>query len=134
MYFPILSSLLFVLTTTQLYTIELDIRKREPISPSSTLLGKLTIHISPELNNVDADIDPYLDDLISPSDFTSSQPLVLEFVVTNTNHPEYGNHVFMTAVDEIITQPHGQKIAIVMGSDREKPSINSISYVQVRAM
>ena len=38
----------------------------------------------------------------------------------------------MTSVDEISSEPHGQKIAIIMGPHQDSPSINAINYVQVR--
>ena len=44
----------------QLYTIELDIRKREATSTNSILLGKLTLQLSANSPNIDSDIDPYV--------------------------------------------------------------------------
>lgn len=38
----------------------------------------------------------------------------------------------MTAVDEIASEPHGQKIAIVLGLDQSRKDIVSINYVQVK--
>jgi hypothetical protein len=38
----------------------------------------------------------------------------------------------MTAVDEIASEPHGQKIAIVLGLDQNRKDIVSINYVQVK--
>ena len=37
----------------------------------------------------------------------------------------------MTSVDEIISEPHGQKIAIILGPSNEGIAINAINYVQV---
>jgi hypothetical protein len=37
----------------------------------------------------------------------------------------------MTAVDEIASEPHGQKIAIVLGLDQSRKDIVAINYVQV---
>jgi hypothetical protein len=37
----------------------------------------------------------------------------------------------MTSIDEINTEPHGQKISIITGLDQNTLNINSINYVQV---
>lgn len=37
----------------------------------------------------------------------------------------------MTAVDEITSEAHGQKIAIVLGLDQSRKDIVAINYVQV---
>ena len=51
-----------------------------------------------------------------------------------TDIPEYKDRVYMTSVDEISNEPHGQKIAILLGPHEDSPSINAINYVQVSQM
>ena len=55
----------------------------------------------------------------------------MEFTCVDTDIPLYKDRVYLTAVDELVLEPHGQKIAVVLGPSKETISINSINYVQV---
>ena len=55
----------------------------------------------------------------------------MEFVCVDTDLEQYKNKMFMTSVDEISLEPHGQKIAIVLGPSTDTISINAINYIQV---
>jgi hypothetical protein len=55
----------------------------------------------------------------------------MEFICIKSNSQEYKDKVYMTSIDEINSDPHGQKIVIVAGFDPQHLSINTINYVQV---
>lgn len=55
----------------------------------------------------------------------------MEFVAVKSNSPAYQGRVYMTSIDELNEEPHGQKISIITGLDQHNLQINSINYVQV---
>ncbi len=55
----------------------------------------------------------------------------MEFVAVKSNSADYKDKVYMTSIDEINQEPHGQKISIITGLDQNQLNINSINYVQV---
>ena len=122
---------LLPLLYTQRSFAEFEIRKRHTSNDQAISVGKLTLHFLPPHNSVEPEITTYLDQLISENDFTGNHQAILEFACVETDIPEYKDRTYMTSVDEITHEPHGQKIAIVLGPHQDSPSINAINYVQV---
>ena len=73
-----------------------------------------------------------MDELISESDFEGNNQAILEFVCIDTDITEFKDRVYLTSVDEISSEPHGQKISLILGPHTGTISINAINYVQVK--
>lgn len=119
------------LVVGQKETTTFEMRKRHPNWDNSVLLGKLTVTALHMHGTVEAYLDTFHSELVSSADFEDDSPVIIEFIPLNSN-TTYRDCIFMTSVDQLAPQPHGQKIAIIMGSDRNALAINSINYVQVR--
>jgi hypothetical protein len=118
------------LALSQKETTTFEMRKRHPNWDNSVLLGKLTVTALHMHGTVEAYLDTFHTELVSAADFEDDSPVIIEFIPLNSN-ATYRDSIFMTSVDELAPPPHGQKIAIIMGSDRNALAINSINYVQV---
>lgn len=94
-------------------------------------MGKLLVRIFQQERMIEAEVEPYLEQFLLPQDFQEGTPVLLEFQpLPNTPQP-YAQRSFLTAVDEINSSPHGQKIAIITGADPHRLSISAINYIQV---
>ena len=110
---------------------EFEIRKRSTSGDKSVAVGKLSLNFVQAYNSIEPSVRSYMDELITEDDFGGNHQAILEFVCIETDLPEYKDRVYMTSVDELSSEPHGQKIAIILGPHTESSSINSINYVQV---
>lgn len=64
---------------------------------------------------VEAYLDTHLQELINQEDFKGGHQAILEFICVDSDLPNYKDRVYMTSVDEISSEPHGQKISIILG-------------------
>lgn len=66
---------------------QFEIRKRHTSNDQAIPVGKLTLHFIPPHNSVEPEIETYLDQLISESDFTGNHQAILEFACVETDLP-----------------------------------------------
>jgi hypothetical protein len=110
---------------------EFEIRKKHTSGDKATAVGKLNLNFLQTYNTLEPEIRTYLDELITEEDFKEGHQAIIEFVCVDTDIPEYKNRIYTTSVDEISSEPHGQKIAIILGPHSDSIAINAINYVQV---
>lgn len=87
--------------------------------------------ISQERRSIESEVEAYTSEFLTENDFDDENPIIMEFISIKSNSQEYQDKIYMTSIDEINREPHGQKIAIVTGFDPTHLSINAINYVQV---
>jgi hypothetical protein len=82
------------------------------------LLGKLTVTIMDQHNIIESEVEAYHSEFLTELDFEDDNPIIMEFVAVKSSSDRYRDRVYMTSIDEINAQPHGQKISIITGLDQ----------------
>ena len=105
----------------------------QPHSPQKNYIGKLYLTILNQHQTIEARVESDGKKLIEPFNQSelANNPLIVEFVPIKSEYLEYTKRVYRTSLTEFVNYPHGEKIAIVVGSDLKTLHINSINYVQV---